>query len=88
MITAFIMLVIFISIEIVTYITVESTKGTDEFTDAEFHDCHKKVTLLVLVFWLASNTFLVFLGLRIKRALLNENLLLLSLEEDTFHKQG
>ena len=88
MVTASTMLVIFITFEIITYINVESERGTDEFTDAEFHDCHKLVTLLVRVFWLATNTFLLCLGLQIKRALLNENLLLLSLEEDTFHKQG
>ena len=88
-ISAAVILLAIIITEVLQFITINKlSKTSDEYLDNAYHDCHRKLTIIVDFFWLASNVMLLCLGLRIRNASLNCNLRLISLENDSFHRKG
>lgn len=89
MIACCILLFLILVTETIQYIKISKLdKGTDEYYDEAFHDCHKVLSVVIDVFWMSSNLMLLCLGFKIKSASLNANLGLLSLEKDSFYRKG
>ena len=86
---AAVILIVILTTEIIQFISISKlSPHSDEYLDSAYHDCHRKVTIAIDFFWLASNLLLLGLGLRIRSASLNCNLRLISLENDSFHRKG
>lgn len=82
------MLFIILALEIYTYIDSLDEDEKKEGEKILFHLCHDWETLICNSFWWLSNVLLMFIGWRISRAILNSNLHLMTLEQDSFYAQG
>ena len=75
-------------LEIYTYIDASDENEKSEMEAILFHLCHDWETLISYSFWWLSNVLLLFIGMRISRAILNQNLHHMTLEQDSFYAQG
>ena len=67
-------------LEIYTYIDASDESEKSEMEAILFHLCHDWETLISYSFWWLSNVLLLFIGMRISRAILNQNLHYMTLE--------
>ena len=82
-------LMIIMGAKIYDYIDVRNQDPTsDPFRDAMTHFCHKISKVFEVVFWMLTNVLVLFIGVRISRAILNANLGLMMLERDSFYRKG
>lgn len=61
-------------------------RGSDEYMDIVFHHCKEWITIFQFFFWWLSNILLMFIGIKIGRAILNSNLQMMLLEKDSFYR--